>query len=594
MEFPAQYILFLVLSPVITIVSLSVTFIFARRYPSRLTRSLSYLVLAIAGWLIFNSLELASASPEASVFWAKVSYAFITLTPVFWLAFALQYTNNIRWLQPKRFFIFFVAPGIVTLAAYTNELHHLLWREYIFTPVGNLLAFSVEHGPFFWLHIVHSYILVFVAAFLIIRQALRTFAVYWRQAAYLIIGALVPVLTNLFYIVNPIPELKKDYTPISFALSALILIIGVVRDQLLDVRPVARDLLVDSMGDLMLALDHQGRVIDLNPAAETALQLESHQIVGKAATNALAAHPILLQHIVASGEVEDEISLKFHNKQHYYDLRITRLFNRQGQERGQLVVLRDITARKEAEAELQHYAAQLEARNKELDAYAHTVAHDLKNPVTAVVGYAEFLQEISDDTKANAIADRIIQSGHKMQSIINELLFFSVVRTKDVAVEPLKMETIVAEAAQRLESDITTLQAEILYPPQWPEAYGHAPWVEEVWVNYLSNALKYGGQPPKIELGADTSQDEYESASNAIRYWVRDNGNGVPPDLRGRLFTLFDRPDEAIGDGHGLGLSIVHRIVTKLGGEVGVETQESTGSLFWFTLPSGEHQPIES
>ena len=276
MEFPAQYILFLVLSPVITIVSLSVTFIFARRYPSRLTRSLSYLVLAIAGWLIFNSLELASASPEASVFWAKVSYAFITLTPVFWLAFALQYTNNIRWLQPKRFFIFFLVPGIVTLAAYTNELHHLLWREYMFTPVGYFLAFSVEHGPFFWLHIVHSYILVFVSAFLIIRQALRTFAVYWRQAAYLIIGALVPVLTNLFYIVNPIPELKKDYTPISFALSALILIIGVVRDQLLDVRPVARDLLVDSMGDLMLALDHQGRVIDLNPAAETALQLESH------------------------------------------------------------------------------------------------------------------------------------------------------------------------------------------------------------------------------------------------------------------------------------------------------------------------------
>ena len=227
----------------------------------------------------------------------------------------------------------------------------------------------------------------------------------------------------------------------------------------LDLDPVA--------GLAQLALDHQGRVIDLNPAAETALQLESHQIVGKAATNALAAHPILLQHIVASGEVEDEISLKFNNKQHYYDLRITRLFNRQGQERGQLVVLRDITARKEAEAELQHYAAQLEARNKELDAYAHTVAHDLKNPVTAVVGYAEFLQEISDDTKANAIAERIIQSGHKMQSIINELLFFSVVRTKDVAVEPLKMETIVAEAAQRLESDITTLQAEILYPPQW-------------------------------------------------------------------------------------------------------------------------------
>ena len=591
MEFPAQYILFLILSPVVTVVSLGVIFALARRYPSRPTRLLTYLVLTIAGWLVFNSLELAATSPEASVFWAKASYAFITLTPVFWLAFALQYTGNVRWLQSDRFFIFFLVPVIVTLSAYTNEMHQLLWREYIFTPVSIFLAFSVEHGPFFWLHIVHSYVLVFTGAFLIVRQALRTFAVYWRQATYLIIGALVPVATNLFYLVNPIPAIKKDYTPISFAISALVLTIGVVRDRLLDVRPVARDLLVDSMGDLMLALDHQGRIIDLNPAAEAALQVESHQIVGKAAAAALAAHNVLAQYIVAAGEVEDEISLELEGGQRYYDLRISRLLNRRGQERGQLVVLRDITARKEAEAELQHYAAQLEAHNRELDAYAHTVAHDLKNPVTAVIGYAEYLQEISADAKANAVADRIIQSGYKMQSIINELLFLSIVRTKDVAVEPLTMDTIVAEAAQRLESDIATLEAEILYPSQWPAAYGHAPWVEEVWVNYLSNALKYGGRPPKIELGADMLQSGFKAASNTVRYWIRDNGSGVTPDMRLRLFTLFERLDEAASDGHGLGLSIVHRIVTKLGGEVGVESQEGTGSLFWFTLPAAGHHP---
>ena len=589
MEFPAQYILFLILSPVVTIVSLGVILGLARRYPSRLTRLLTYLALTIAGWLVFNSLELVASSPEASVFWAKVSYAFITLTPVAWLAFALQYTGNVRWLQRDRFFIFFLVPAVVTLSAYTNELHQLLWREYIFTPVSLFLAFSVEHGPLFWLHIVHSYVLVFTGALLIVRQALRTFAVYWRQAIYLIVGALVPVATNLFYLANPIPAIKKDYTAISFAISALVLTIGVVRDRLFDVRPVARDLLVDSMGDLMLALDRQGRIIDLNPAAEAALQVKSHQIVGKAAATALAAHNVLAQYIVAAGEVEDEISLELEGGRRCYDLRISRLLNRRGQERGQLVVLRDITARKEAEAELQHYAAQLEARNQELDAYAHTVAHDLKNPVTAVVGYAEYLQEISTDAKVNTVADRIILSGHKMQSIINELLFLSIVRTKDVAVEPLTMETIVAEAAQRLESDIAKLDAEIRYPSQWPAAYGHAPWVEEVWVNYLSNALKYGGRPPKIELGADMPQSDFRAASNTVRYWVRDNGSGVAPDVRKRLFTLFERLDEAASDSHGLGLSIVHRIVTKLGGEVGVESQEGAGSLFWFTLPAARH-----
>ncbi len=589
MEFPAQYILFLILSPVVTIVSLGVILGLARRYPSRPTRLLTYLALTIAGWLVFNSLELVASSPEASVFWAKVSYAFITLTPVAWLAFALQYTGNVRWLQRDRFFIFFLVPAVVTLSAYTNELHQLLWREYIFTPVSLFLAFSVEHGPLFWLHIVHSYVLVFTGALLIVRQALRTFAVYWRQAIYLIVGALVPVATNLFYLANPIPAIKKDYTAISFAISALVLTIGVVRDRLFDVRPVARDLLVDSMGDLMLALDRQGRIIDLNPAAEAALQVKSHQIVGKAAATALAAHNVLAQYIVAAGEVEDEISLELEGGRRCYDLRISRLLNRRGQERGQLVVLRDITARKEAEAELQHYAAQLEARNQELDAYAHTVAHDLKNPVTAVVGYAEYLQEISTDAKVNTVADRIILSGHKMQSIINELLFLSIVRTKDVAVEPLTMETIVAEAAQRLESDIAKLDAEIRYPSQWPAAYGHAPWVEEVWVNYLSNALKYGGRPPKIELGADMPQSDFRAASNTVRYWVRDNGSGVAPDVRKRLFTLFERLDEAASDSHGLGLSIVHRIVTKLGGEVGVESQEGAGSLFWFTLPAARH-----
>ncbi len=593
MEFPAQYILFLILSPLVTVVLLGVVFVLARRYPSRLTRLLTWLALTIAGWLVFNSLELAASSPEASVFWAKVSYAFITLTPVVWLAFALQYTGNDRWLQPNRFFIFFLVPVVVTLSAYTNEMHQLLWQEYIFTPVSIFLAFSVEHGPFFWLHIVHSYVLVFTGAFLIIRQALRTFAVYWRQAIYLIIGALVPVTTNVFYLINPIPVIKKDYTPISFAISALILTIGVVRDRLLDVRPVARDLLVDSMGDLMLALDRQGRIIDLNPAAEAALQLEAGQIVGKAAAAALDPYEVLAQYILTDSNVEDEISLEIDGVLRYYDLQISQLLNRRGQGRGQLVVLRDITARKQTEAELQHYAAQLEARNRELDAYAHTVAHDLKNPVTAVVGYAEHLQDITGNAEANYLAGRIIQSGHKMQSIINELLFLSVVRTEDVDMEPLEMETIVAEAAQRLESDIATLNAKIHYPSRWPAAYGHAPWVEEVWVNYLSNALKYGGRPPTIKLGADTLQNGFGARPPIVRYWVRDNGSGVAPGMQTRLFTLFERLDEAESDGHGLGLSIVHRIVTKLGGEVGVESQDGAGSLFWFTLPA-VRRPVPS
>ena len=129
---------------------------------------------------------------------------------------------------------------------------------------------------------------------------------------------------------------------------------------------------------------------------------------------------------------------------------------------------------------------------------------------------------------------------------------------------------------------ITEYHAEIIQPASWPVVVGYAPWVEEVWVNYLSNGLKYGGRPPCLELGATPQAD------GQIRLWVHDNGPGIPPAEQSRLFTEFVRLGEVGLKGHGLGLSIVRRIVEKLDGQVGVESQVGRGSTFYFTLPSVE------
>ena len=111
---------------------------------------------------------------------------------------------------------------------------------------------------------------------------------------------------------------------------------------------------------------------------------------------------------------------------------------------------------------------------------------------------------------------------------------------------------------------------------------GHQPWVEEIWVNYLSNAIKYGGRPPKVELGAMVL------SNGMVRYWVRDNGPGISPEDQKRLFVPFTKLKQVNTKGHGLGLSIVQRIAAKLGGQVGVESKVGAGSLFWFTLPIAE------
>ena len=238
-----------------------------------------------------------------------------------------------------------------------------------------------------------------------------------------------------------------------------------------------------------------------------------------------------------------------------------------------------------AEEALQQRTAELQASNEELDAFAHTVAHDLRNPLSLITGFAETLEEIHDTLPPEALRGhlhKIAQSGRKMDSIVDELLLLAGLRRVEMTMQPLDMAHIVAEARQRLIDMVEEQQAEIVAPAIWPVALGHGPWVEEVWVNYLSNAIRYGGRPPRVELGATTQAD------GMVRFWIRDNGLGLTLEERGRLFKPFTQLDRPHPEGHGLGLSIVRRIVEKLGGRVGVESEGvlGQGSVFSFTLPA--------
>lgn len=239
-----------------------------------------------------------------------------------------------------------------------------------------------------------------------------------------------------------------------------------------------------------------------------------------------------------------------------------------------------------ANAELARQLAELAARNEELDAFAHTVAHDIKNPLTVITGNASLLAQhydlIPPDMRQDTLKT-LERGARKMTNIVDELLLLSSVRKIEVTLEVLDMASIVNEACQRLTDLIDEYHAEIILPPAWPPVMGYAPWVEEVWINYLSNGCKYGGTPPRLELGAEPIGDgEY------VRFWVQDHGDGITAEDQAILFTPFTRLNQVRARGHGLGLSIVRRIVEKLGGQAGVESEglPGHGSRFYFTLPA--------
>lgn len=249
----------------------------------------------------------------------------------------------------------------------------------------------------------------------------------------------------------------------------------------------------------------------------------------------------------------------------------------------------------EQNVRLQAEIVEKERLIRELDAFAHTVAHDLKNPVGVTVSYGQFLKKYRDrltPAELEQYLDNITWNGYKMSNIIDELMLLASIRKEEVRPAPLEMAEIIEEVRNRLGFLLREYEADIIVPEAstWPKAWGYGPWIEEVWTNYLSNALKYGGRPPRVELGATVQGEQ-------VQFWVKDNGDGLTPAEQKNLFIPFTRMSQVKTEGHGLGLSIVQRIMTKLGGSVGVESAgvAGEGSVFSFYLPkySGGHPPVK-
>ncbi len=232
--------------------------------------------------------------------------------------------------------------------------------------------------------------------------------------------------------------------------------------------------------------------------------------------------------------------------------------------------------------DLHRRTLELQAHTEDLDTFVDTVAHDLKNLLTRLVMHSSILEsdlaDLPDELREHLHTIR--EYAQKMGNIIDASLLLATVREANgLELESLDTDRLVAEVQESLADLIKEFEAEIVVPDSWPSAIGYNPWIERVWTNYISNAIQYGGRPPRVELGARIADDQ-----KSVLFWVRDNGPGLRNQDRARLFTPFTQL-HGERKGHGLGLSIVKRIVEKLGGRVGVESKPGDGSVFTFSLP---------
>jgi PAS domain S-box-containing protein len=391
------------------------------------------------------------------------------------------------------------------------------------------------------------------------------------QIIPLVLVVVVILFPNFLYITGNNPMFPYDPTSLALVIVGLLFMIIMRRHKFLDVVPVAHNLVFKNVNSGVIILDERMHILEMNPAAEQILTCKQEEMMGKSVVGLFPEHKDLIMRTREVLELTTEIEMG--SNMRIYELQTTPLTDHTGRPAGRIIMLYDITERRRA--------------LDELDAYAQTVAHDLKSPLSSLLGFAEFLKmkELPDKERERFL-QAISDGASKMNDIVDGLLLLASVRNQEeVEISPLDMETIVSSAVSRLSDVVTEHGAQISQRDTWPVALGYAPWVEEIWVNYISNAIKYGGSPPIVKLGADW-QD------TAVHFWVKDNGRGLSEEEQATLFTEFtrlERHKDSI-QGHGLGLSIVQRITRKLGGEVGVESNMGEGSTFYFKLPAATAQ----
>lgn len=538
-----------------------------RMHPVRGARLFSVMMMLVTIWVLSYSLGTFSTNFEFKILMLKLEYLGMAGAVYLWLVFVAIYTQYDFLLKPW----VLISIGIIPLFTIYNILQApndtLIHEAYIIEEVKGILTFKKNFTGGFYLWTAHSYLMMLTGILFLVLRIVRMPKAMHRQLYFLVSAILIIIFPNIFFIVDNNPIEPFDPTPLALVVVGILFLTSIFYHKFLDVAPVAHELVFKNMKSGVIITDSRLSVIETNPAVKIILNKQDKELLGAHLFSILPFLKKMIDPAFNTPEVNAEIGLGDDNRT--YEVKITPFRDKSNNPYGLVIVLWDITEQKQALSEL--------------DAYARTVAHDLKSPLGQMIGIAKLLKEgLIPDFEKDDYLSNLLGTGEKAKDIIDGLLMLAKLRNiESMEVLSLNMEKIVQSAIVRLTDKINKFEVVINQPTHWISSKGNSLWIEEVWFNLLSNAIKYGGSPPSIQIDG--------TIENNMAVWsVTDNGLALNLNEQKEIFNEFSRvhPQKDTIKGHGLGLPIVKRIVAKSGGEVGIRNnQNNKGNTFYFSLP---------
>lgn len=521
---------------------------------------------------------------EVDFWFNRIRFLGFTSIPVFLFLFSLSMDARKSLITLRNTVMLFILPLITMVFVFTNHNHHLFIESINYRDINGLIFRGAwEPGIWFWVHSIYSYILLVSALIVLFLAVLRKPHPYKGQAVLMFVGAFVPILANLVVISRIFKNSGLDLTAFCFTLSGIVIGYALFRYRLLDIMPIARDFVVESIKDLIIVLDRQNRVVDLNPSALNRLFFVSKNVVGEKIQD-IFAEELNFEELISSQPLNNfEIELGLRNgEKALFDLAISKLTNRGKAWVGTLLVARDIT-------ELKRLQNQVMQRHK-MDAVstlAGGIAHQFNNQLLIITGNVELIQRGTVNKRNITAINRSVKRMTRLTSLLlasarGGKYYETVTSVKDLVSDVLPLLKYDIDPVIKIKTDfiennykvnVDHLQMQIVISAIFNNACEAI--TKEGMITISCNNLTVDPDDLGVNFPGLTPGDY------AILK-IKDNGKGMDQEVQKKIFDPFFTTNF---QGRGLSMAAVYGIIKNHKGYISIDSEPGKGTCVTLYLP---------
>ncbi len=527
-----------------------------RERPTPGSVPLAVLLAGQCWWSVTLLFRIDATGIAAKAFWVDVSWVGIAVIPVAWLFFSLEYSGHHEYVQSRYVAVASIVPLCIAVIGATNVAHDLMYVGSTLVDINGVTMLERTPGPWFWIAAGYTYLLGLLGTIPLLELITSDVLAFRAQSVALIVGLVVPWLTNALYLLDALPTYGVDPTPIGFAVSGVAYLGALTRFRLFGTNPApiryARRLAFDRMEEGAIVLDSNGYVVELNDRAAAFLRADPNDVLGRAFPDAFPQ----VAAVVDEPEPTDRMVLREDDGTRAYDVSECSIVDRTGRTIGRSITLHDVS---------DHLR-----RQRRLTVLNRVFRHNVRTTTQLILGHAE---EIDDDGRvADRIAGHALEIEELSEKVRRAIDLFDRDRTDR---RPLSLDSILRDgiaSARDVRSDVT-----VEYDGVPSDVYVDG-LLTVVFEDLLENAAEHNVDPdPHIRIDVEIETDD-----DAVRVVVADNGPGIDDE---ELAVLEEGTETPLRHGSGLGLSLITWGVDIVGGRVEFADADPTGTVVTVHVP---------